>query len=108
MGSCPCGWQRSCRTWAGQPLPAPRSKPPFSLSYNLAMSPDPSPQRPPEPDQQMKVPVGLGQQEPERSAPWVSMAIGAGLLALIVVGAILLSRSGEQAASGKPHPYASN
>lgn len=40
--------------------------------------------------------------------PWVPMAIGAALLALVIGGVILLSRSGEQAATGQAHPYGAN
>lgn len=60
------------------------------------------PERNPQPERDA---VPLGQQEPERSMPWVPMAIGAALLALVIGGVILLSRSGEQTATGQAHPY---
>jgi hypothetical protein len=70
--------------------------------------PDTAP-RPPDKDPASLGPGSFGpRKEDERSMPWIPMAIGAALLALIVVALIFFSRSSEPGANGQAHPYSAN
>ncbi|MDP9268844.1 MAG: DUF2393 domain-containing protein [Acidobacteriota bacterium] len=66
-----------------------------------------APQAPQSPPAHELHPLGR-QPEPESTVPWIAMGAGAALLALVVVGFILFSRSDQPAGSGQPHPYAAN
>ena len=51
----------------------------------------------------------LGRQpQGETTLPWIAMGIGAALLAVLIGGFILFSRSDERSTNSQPHPYAAN
>src|SRR5207247_656924 len=95
------------RSRTGSRLMAAAAATAFSLSYNLAM-PDTAP-RPPDQDPLSPGSASFGpRKEDERSMPWIPMAVGAALLAVVVLALIFFSRSSEPGANGQAHPYSAN